>query len=1138
MATIERLKKALKQEIETNASLYTKPLTDSQYDAGFDLLTQGNRTTYQDFTIPQLSQILVSLLKTRTHVSVLEIGPGPRSVLGFLPEQLRQKIRRYTALEPNEIFAERLEAQCTMPGLEHSPSIHRAAFGFENDTNSPCGADAGWMAEQYDLVLFCHSMYGMKRQRKFIECALERLSHLPEGGMVAVFHRQNNLRTEGLVCNTTASFPTGSVIVADDDKVLDCFATFISGVSVPEGTTVSAWREVCRTLGRREEAHLFFAAPEVMARFTRHATKLPELTSQVPVTNDTSEIKNRQARLCGPAAVVRPTEILHVQQCVLWALKHKTSLTVVGGGHSGQCLWPGVVAVDMGAFDQIQIVAPGEDEETSDTHPSALVVVGTGCKAGDVVEKTMAAGLAVPMGSRPSVGAGLWLQGGIGHFARLHGLTSDSIVGAVVVSTMGQIICIGHVPAQEWPIAAVRPDNEDELLWALKGAGTNFGIVISVVFKAVAAPKYTIRNWVVPLHDSVETRDKFGKLELVARELQRHYSVDAYMFWEADELRLGVSLCEVSALHDCERLSPDYANLRAFMGQEEKSKVVDGVELFDTEMYMSVMHGGHGGGKTSAFKRCIFLKHIGSLGIADILMAAMETRPSPFCYFHLLHGGGAIGDVADVSTAFGCRDWEYTCVITGVWPREQVGSEIADAAVQWVYKVAMDLLPASQGAYCADLGPDPRDAALAVEAFGPNRSRLVRLKQSADPENVLAHACPIPRTVAVPKLIVLVTGKSCAGKDHCANVWARRVRLDSYDKLDARVVSISERTKREYAEAEGADVTRLLQDRPFKERHRPALRAYYQNQLQQTPQLREEYFQHLVDDAIGIDVLLFTGMRDNAPVAFFSHLAPGSRVVEVRVLASGEVRLDRGASHAAHGCNGDADVERESAACPTFLFSNEVPGSEAADTFATTHLMPFFHEDLQRLASMMRTVPDFPSAGIDFRDVLDIVQQPDGLRLCTSLLQAHFIGEMAKADCIAACEVGGLVFASALAQQVNVPLRVVRKEGKRPPPTISVAKPTSHISSFADGEAEGSRIEMDKFAITERATSVVIVDDALATGTTLCAVLNLLLEAGVNVEAMSVVVVAEFPAHRGRELLRREGFGGVRVQSLLVFGGA
>lgn len=74
--------------------------------------------------------------------------------------------------------------------------------------------------------------------------------------------------------------------------------------------------------------------------------------------------------------------------------------------------------------------------------------------------------------------------------------------------------------------------------------------------------------------------------------------------------------------------------------------------------------------------------------------------------------------------------------------------------------------------------------------------------------------------------------------------------------------------------------------------------------------------------------------------------------------------------------------------------------------------------------------------------------------------------------------------------------------------------------------------------VVPKGGSVVVVDDVLATGETLCAVLELLGEAGVATENISVMVVAEFPIHRGRELLRRRGFGKVNIQSLLVFGGA
>ncbi len=206
-------------------------------------------------------------------------------------------------------------------------------------------------------------------------------------------------------------------------------------------------------------------------------------------------VKNREARLHRPAAIIRPTEVQHVQQCVRWALKHGVGLTVVGGGHSGHCLWPNVVSVDMGAFNQVHILTAGEDGGDSGSDSGSLVVAEAGCKTGDIVRKTMAAGVTVPLGARPSVGAGLWLQGGIRYLARLYGLACDAILGAVIVSVdSSQVLCVGRVPSQHRPAGTVRPENEPDLLWAIKGAGTNFSIVVSVTFKAYAAPTYLTRN--------------------------------------------------------------------------------------------------------------------------------------------------------------------------------------------------------------------------------------------------------------------------------------------------------------------------------------------------------------------------------------------------------------------------------------------------------------------------------------------------------------------------------------------------------------------------------------------------------------------------------------------------------------------
>jgi adenine phosphoribosyltransferase len=1039
--------------------------------------------------------------------------------------------------------------------LESPPDIHRIPFVLEDNIGS--GACTGTGASdnngKYDIILFCHSMYGMKPQHKFIERALEMLVERPQAGIVAVFHRDKTLHLDGLVCHRTASFPTGIIRVADDDDVLDCFAPFVAGFMMQDADVHKAirtdWREVCRALGCREEAHpdhLLFSSPTIMMTFTKHATALPELRAQVPLVTGDRTIKSREARLYSPASILRPKKVLHIQQCVQWALKHAVGLTVIGGGHSGHCLCSNVVSVDMGAFDQVHILMAKEYGAVPNSDSVALVVAEAGCKTGDIVRKTMAAGVTVPLGARPSVGAGLWLQGGIGHLARLHGLACDAIVGAVVVSVdTSQVLCVGYVPSQHWPAGAVRPENETDLLWAMKGAGTNFGIVISVTFKAYTAPTYSVQNWVVPASDNLDARLKLSDFDrLVARQLPRNCSADAYLYWDDDKLHLGVSVFESSATRVP---SATPTPIGAILGLDDDFKavasVVDGVGLFETEMYVSGMHGGHASGKTSSFKRCLFLQDIGEANVADRLVAAVESRPGPLCYLHLLQGGGAIGDVAPDSTAFGCRNWDFACVITGVWTRDQDGTEVARAAVQWVYDVATDLLPLSSGAYGADLGPDPRDVSLAANAFGPNRSRLAHLKQSMDAHDVLAYACPLRASLG-QKLIVMVTGESGAGKDYCADIWVSVLIKSIHNGVSARAVSISDATKREYAAATGADLSRLLRDRAYKEQHRPALTTFFEAEVQHRPQLLEEHFLNVVYSALDVDVLLVTGMRDKAPVAALSHLVPDRRLLEVHVQASKQTRWIRRGCHGGDGDgnnNEHSDNSRSNLTAldyrPSLIFDNDTAGNEAAKRFAERYLLPFFHENLQRLADMVRLVPDFPHAGIEFCHVLGISQQPGGLGLCTSLLQTHFTGDWAKVDAMACCEAGGFIYASALASQVDVPLVMIREAGKLPPPTVSVIKPSSHISSLASGSLKEKRIEMER-DVVPRGASVVVVDDVLATGETLCAVLQLLDEAGIGAEHVSIMVVAEFPVHRGREMLRQRGFSGIHIQSLLVFGGA
>ena len=94
-----------------------------------------------------------------------------------------------------------------------------------------------------------------------------------------------------------------------------------------------------------------------------------------------------------------------------------------------------------------------------------MVVAKASCKTRDIVRKTMAAGVTVPLGACLSVGARLWLQGSIRHLARLHRLACNAIVSAVVVSVdSSQALCIGCVPSQHWLASAMCLENETNLL--------------------------------------------------------------------------------------------------------------------------------------------------------------------------------------------------------------------------------------------------------------------------------------------------------------------------------------------------------------------------------------------------------------------------------------------------------------------------------------------------------------------------------------------------------------------------------------------------------------------------------------------------------------------------------------------------
>lgn len=173
------------------------------------------------------------------------------------------------------------------------------------------------------------------------------------------------------------------------------------------------------------------------------------------------------------------------------------------------------------------------------------------------------------------------------------------------------------------------------------------------------------------------------------------------------------------------------------------------------------------------------------------------------------------------------------------------------------------------------------------------------------------------------------------------------------------------------------------------------------------------------------------------------------------------------------------------------------------------------------LRALVRTVPDFPEKGIQFRDITTLIS--DGRGLSSSVTHLAGIVEKAGAQKIAGMEARGFIFGAAVAVALGIGFVPIRKPGKLPVTTIGIDY---------DLEYGTDRLEMDPGAIMPN-ERVVIVDDLIATGGTALAATKLLREAGASVSQAAFVI--DLPDLRGAQRLRKAD---VTVEALMAFAGA
>lgn len=168
------------------------------------------------------------------------------------------------------------------------------------------------------------------------------------------------------------------------------------------------------------------------------------------------------------------------------------------------------------------------------------------------------------------------------------------------------------------------------------------------------------------------------------------------------------------------------------------------------------------------------------------------------------------------------------------------------------------------------------------------------------------------------------------------------------------------------------------------------------------------------------------------------------------------------------------------------------------------------------LAQHIRNVPDFPKPGVQFKDITTLLLVPEAFRYVIGQFKERYTER--KVDAIVGVDARGFIFAASLAHEMGLPLITARKQGKLPADTISEEYELEYGTAV---------VEMHRDSV-KPGDSMIIIDDLLATGGTVAAVVRLVERLGGHVTEAAFVV--ELPPLGGRRRLEP-----VPVHSLVEF---
>ena len=407
-----------------------------------------------------------------------------------------------------------------------------------------------------------------------------------------------------------------------------------------------------------------------------------------------------------PALIARCADRDDVVAAVNFGRQQGLDIAIRCGGHNG----PGLGSVD----DGLVIDLSGLKTITVDPD-SRTATIGGGCLLGDVDAATHEHGMATPGGIISTTGAGgLILGGGMGYLSRTYGLSIDNMLGAEVVLADGSVVNTDE-------------SENDDLFWAIRGGGGNFGVVTQLkmrlhpVSTVLAGPMF----WEL---------DKTVDLLKWYREFIVNAPEDVYGFFAfatvppapmfPEELHMqkvaGIVWCFPSGEDTAEALDE---------ARSQPGLVLDGVQPMPFPAIQGAFDDLYPPGD-QWYWRADFVESIPDEAVEKHAEWA-EKMPTWKCTMHVYPIDGAAHRLGPTDTAWGYRNANWGSVFAGVDP----DPANVDAISAWSKEYHEALHPFSAGgAYVNMMMEEGQDRVEA--AYGDNYARLAEIKAKYDPDNL------------------------------------------------------------------------------------------------------------------------------------------------------------------------------------------------------------------------------------------------------------------------------------------------------------------------------------------------------------------------------------------------------------------